>query len=64
MFTNYFLTAELARQRQSEMRASSAQHRLLRASKAAAEVQVAPSCPVVDLPSARAHGHAHDALVA
>lgn len=70
MFTNFTLTAEIARQRQNDMLARSERRRwfhrppveAVAAASAAASAQA--SCPVVELPAPRVHAAQDDALVA
>lgn len=71
MFTNFTLTTEIARQRQTDMLARSERRRWLHRSPvvaahgaAPAAVSTSPSCPVVELPVPRVHAAEDDALVA
>lgn len=70
MFTNFTLTTEIARQRQSDMLARSERRRWFHRSPVEA-VAAAPAavtadspCPVVELPAPRVHAAQDDALVA
>ncbi|MEQ1699257.1 MAG: hypothetical protein ABMA25_04060 [Ilumatobacteraceae bacterium] len=70
MFTNFTLTTELVRQRQSDMLARSERRRWFHrspvdaAATAPAMATAASSCPVVELPAPRTHAARGDALVA
>lgn len=70
MFTNFTLTTEIVRQRQSDMLARSERRRWFHRPAAEAAVtatamtDTASPCPVVELPAPRVHAAQDDALVA